>query len=428
MPPLDRAARLAWFRDNRRRTRALFETLVPEAYHDRPISLRHPICFYEGHIAAFNVNTLVKRGLGRPGADTALEELFERGIDPEDEASVPTAARWPARAEVLRYVAAADELVLAALESVEAPPLHVQTILEHERIHQETLGYMWHRLPYHKKRPPAQAGSPPRDAAPPRAETIRIPAGRTVLGVEAGELGWDNEHPRHVERVPAFEIDAQSVTNRDYLAFIADGGYARAELWSAEGWAWVQQAGVAHPAFWERRGGDWSWRGMWEAVPLPAAWPVWVSHAEASAYARWKGRRLPTEAEFHRAAFGTPEGGERRFPWGDAPPDPSRGWFDFAGWDPAPAGSHPAGRSAFGVHDLLGNGWEWTSTAFGPFPGFQPMPSYPQYSADFFDGRHYVMKGASPATARELCRRSFRNWFRGTYPYVYAKFRCAGAS
>ena len=167
---------------------------------------------------------------------------------------------------------------------------------------------------------------------------------------------------------------------------------------------------------------------MWDLIPLPMAWPVYVSHAEASAYARWKGRRLPTEAEYHRAAYGTPEGPERAHPWGEAPPDATRGHFDFAGADPVPVGSFPKGASAWGVRDLVGNGWEWTSTVFAPFPGFQPMPSYPQYSADFFDGKHYVMKGASPVTAKELIRRSFRNWFRPTYPYVYAKFRTAGTT
>ena len=168
------------------------------------------------------------------------------------------------------------------------------------------------------------------------------------------------------------------------------------------------------------------WRGMFEFIPLPLAWPVYVSQAEASAYARWKGRRLMTEAEFHRAAFGTPAGEERELPWG-AGVDASRGNFDFSNWEPVPAGSRPAGASAWGVHDLIGNGWEWTSTIFEPFPGFEPMPSYPEYSAEFFDGKHYVMKGASPATAKELIRRSFRNWFRANYPYVYAKFRTAAS-
>jgi formylglycine-generating enzyme required for sulfatase activity len=134
--------------------------------------------------------------------------------------------------------------------------------------------------------------------------------------------------------------------------------------------------------------------------------------------------RLPTEAEYHRAAFGTPDGIERLYPWGDEPPDQTRGNFGFTHSEPVAAGSYPRGASAWGVHDLVGNGWEWTSTVFDAFPGFAPMPSYPQYSVDFFDGKHYVMKGASPFTAPELVRRSLRNWFRPNYPYVCAKFRC----
>jgi formylglycine-generating enzyme required for sulfatase activity len=149
-----------------------------------------------------------------------------------------------------------------------------------------------------------------------------------------------------------------------------------------------------------------------------------VSHAEASAYARWRRRRLPTEAEYHRAAFGTPEGPERPFPWGDAEPTAERGNFGGERDDPVPAGSRPAGASAGGVHELVGNGWEWTSTPFAPFEGFAPMATYPRYSTDFFDGRHFVLKGASPATPAALVRRTFRNWFQGSYPFVFAKFRC----
>jgi formylglycine-generating enzyme required for sulfatase activity len=149
-----------------------------------------------------------------------------------------------------------------------------------------------------------------------------------------------------------------------------------------------------------------------------------VSHADATAYAQWRGWRLPSEAQFQRAAYGTAGGTERVYPWGSASPSPTHGVFDFASWDPEPAGSHPAGRSEWGIDDLVGNGWEWTSTVFAPFPGFRPIPSYPEYSADFFDGEHFVMKGASPATARELIRPTFRNWFRPRYPYVYATFRC----
>jgi formylglycine-generating enzyme required for sulfatase activity len=154
-------------------------------------------------------------------------------------------------------------------------------------------------------------------------------------------------------------------------------------------------------------------------------WPVYVSLAEARAYARWQGGRLPTEAEFHRAAFGDMVSAARPFPWGAAMPGAQHGNFDFQRWAPTPVGSHPEGASAWGVHDLIGDGWEWTETPFTGLPGFEPyIPAYPGYSADFFDGKHYVLKGASWATARDLVRPSFRNWFQAHYPYVFAKFRC----
>jgi ergothioneine biosynthesis protein EgtB len=287
---------------------------------------------------------------------------------------------------------------------------------------------MWHRLPHDQKRKPADL-SYELGETPPPYQVVRIPTGNATLGTTRADVpfGWDNEFEGHQVEVSAFEIDVHSVTNGDYLAFVEAGGYDNRSLWSGEGWAWVQQDRVRHPAFWSRDGGRWMWRGMFENLGLPLAWPVYVSQAEAAAYARWKGRRLPTEAEYHRAAFGTPDGGERQFPWGSAEPSRAHGNFDFQSWEPIPAGSRPAGASAWGVHDLIGNGWEWTSTIFAPFAGFTPMPSYPEYSAEFFDGQHYVMKGASPATAKALVRRSFRNWFRASYPYVYAKFRTSAS-
>ena len=163
---------------------------------------------------------------------------------------------------------------------------------------------------------------------------------------------------------------------------------------------------------------------MFDEVPLPWDWPVYVSHAEANAYARAAGKELPSEAEWHRAAYGAPGGAERAYPWGEQAPDATRGNFDFTRWDPTPVGAFPAGASAFGVADLLGNGWEWTRTSFAPFPGFVPFSFYPGYSANFFDGQHYVMKGGSARTDACMLRRSFRNWFQPHYPFVYASFRC----
>jgi gamma-glutamyl hercynylcysteine S-oxide synthase len=428
---------LEWYRQGRERTAAIFAMIPDDLYYERPITLRNPIVFYEGHLPAFAVNTLVKKGLGRPGVDEWLETLFARGIDPADlSGAVPRVdARWPSRAAVREYARAADRLVeqVIAEEQYARPGVPVldraeglYTLLEHEAMHQETLLYMWHRLPLDRKLRPA-GYAPVVEGTPPGASMVRVPAGTATLGAERGVVafGWDNEFDAHRVEVASFEIDAHDVTNAAYLEFVADRGYARRELWPEAGWAWRVAEGITHPLFWERHGGEWHWRGQFDLVPLPLAWPVYVTHAEASAYARWRGARLPSEAEYHRAAFGTPEGAERPYPWGDEAPDRSRGNFDFASWDPIPAGSRPAGASAWGVHDLVGNGWEWTATVFAPFDGFEAMPSYPEYSAEFFDAEHYVLKGASPVTARALVRRSFRNWFRPHYPYVYAAFRCA---
>jgi ergothioneine biosynthesis protein EgtB len=412
----------------------LFDLLDSEAYYSRPIALRHPIVFYEGHLPAFSFNTLIKRALGERGIDEDLERLFARGIDPEHVSSSDERERWPARDQVRAFAGEADRRVLDALLNapIEQPghPLldrgqAVHAILEHEQMHQETLLYMWHRLPYAQKRPPG-AVSLNTGGLPPRAELIEIPAGRATIGARRADVafGWDNEFEAVQVDVPAFAIDRYDVTNAAFLEFVDAGGYRDSKWWTPDAFAWITTEGIEHPQFWIRRDGQWWWRGMFQEIPIPPSWPVYVSHSEASAYARWRGRRLPTEAEYSRAAYGTPAGSQRTFPWGEAPPDSGRGHFDFSGWDPQPVGQHPAGRSAWGVDDLVGNGWEWTSTVFGPLPGFTPLPSYPEYSADFFDGQHYVMKGASSATARDLLRPSFRNWFRPHYPYVYAAFRC----
>jgi formylglycine-generating enzyme required for sulfatase activity len=151
---------------------------------------------------------------------------------------------------------------------------------------------------------------------------------------------------------------------------------------------------------------------------------VYVTHREAQAYARWIGKALPSEAQFHRAAYGTTGGEERRYPWGDAEPDPQRGNFNFYDWDPIPVTANVQSESAFGVSQLVGNGWEWTKSTFSPLPDFRAFPFYPGYSAPFFDGEHYVLKGGSPRTATRLLRRSYRNWFRPDYRYLYAGFRC----
>lgn len=415
VPALDRAALRQRYLANRERTAALFELIEPASYYERPVALRHPFVFYEGHLPAFSFNKLVREALGGPSIDPALERLFERGIDPSNTTDAQRHARdaWPERERVRAFAAACDAAVLAAYD--EAPLTEVASpllergeaafnILEHEEMHHETLLYIVHRLPLDQKRR-ASRPSAYFEAEPAARGRVRVAAGTATLGARRERIpfGWDNEFEETVVDVPAFDIDVNDVTNGDWLAFVRAGGPV--------------------PSFWRERDGAYALVGMFEEMPLPLTWPVYVTQAQAQAYAAWRDSRLPTEAEFHRAAFGTPSGEERAFPWGDEPPTSAHGNFDLRRFDPEPVGTRPAGASAWGVHDLVGNGWEWTSTPFAPLPGFRAMASYPPYSADFFDGEHMVVKGASPVTNRSHVRRSFRNWYRADYPYVFATFR-----
>src|SRR4051812_13942803 len=249
-PQLDRDALVAWYRRNRERSRAIFDLLADDAYYTQPIALRHPIVFYEGHLPAFSFNTLVKRALGGPAIDARLESLFARGIDPSDEAAARPELQWPTRDAVRQFAAEADARVLDAIASADLDrPGHplldraeaVFAILEHEAMHQETLLYMWHRLPFDQKRAPK--GYAPRvDGNVPADEWIDVPAGRATLGVDRAAIpfGWDNEHPAATASVPAFAIARHNVTNAAFMEFVNAGGYTTEQWWKAEDGAWIQ--------------------------------------------------------------------------------------------------------------------------------------------------------------------------------------------
>lgn len=413
------------------RTDEIFGLTTAGALFDQPIALRQPVIFYLGHLPAFAWNQLARGLRGEPAVDPQKDELFARGIDPVD-VDVYAAARpedWPPPAAALAYrdeVRARLRALAGTLDPArDADRTVLHTVLEHERMHHETLLYMFAELHPDRKYVPAQPPAPARAALNAR---IAIPAGTATLGADPGaSFAWDNERARHEIPVPAFAIDALPVTNADFRAFVDAGGYRDAALWDAEGWAWRSRRGLVRPHAWSEHDGRLWHRTLAGACDWDEArdWPATVSHAEASAFARWRGARLPTEGEFHRAAYGGPDGTERAYPWGDEPPTDARGNFGLRRLGPTPAGAFPAGASAWGVHELAGNGWEWTATPFAPFPGFAPMPHYAGYSADFFDGKHFVMKGASWATDEVFLRRSFRNWFQPHYPYVFSKFRCA---
>lgn len=422
------------FAHYRSRRQQLFAMLSDAVYVSRPIPLRNPLVFYEGHMCAFNYRALLREGLGAAALDEPLETLFARGIDPHEDSTQVNARgnqadRWPARATVQAFCHRCDQAVEHALSTLDGSDERLVEaacrMLEHEAMHHETLMYQWLQIPHADKQAPADY-RPQRGGAAPRQEMVSVPAGRAELGIAPGERAfvWDNEMPAHGQEVPAFSIQRYKVSNAAFLEFVTAGGYEQAQWWAADDWQWLQQRQHSHPHFWCYYDDQWWWRGMFSDIPLPPAWPVWVTHAEASAYARWLGMRLPSEAEYQRAALGDASGQQRSYPWGEEPPDERHGAYDFASWDPQPLGSHPHGRSAWGIDDLVGNGWEWTHTVFAPFPSFSPMPTYPEYSADFFDNDHVVLKGASPFTPRQLLRPSFRNWFRRRYPFVCAGFRC----
>ncbi len=383
-------------------TDALFGILRQDALMERPIPERHRLIFYLGHLEAFDWNLLCRRTLNEPSFHPEFDKLFEFGIDPP-EGSLPVdgPGDWPPAAEILGYRERIREKLLR--RAGELPDQLLHAAIEHRLMHAETLAYLFHNLDYRFKISPGSSPAIEAPAHPAPADAVEIPDGEATLGQGPESFGWDNEYPRHRVSVPAFRIARHKTTNGQFLEFVREGG--------------------TPSYFWTERNGHWFFRGMFGETPLPLDWPVYVTHEQAAEYARWRGARLPTEAEYHRAAFSTPGGGERSYAWGEAAPIPSRGNFDFARWDPAPVTAYPSGDSAFGVSQLCGNGWEWTSTVFAPFPGFEPFPFYPGYSRDFFDGSHYVLKGASPRTAACFLRRSFRNWFRPRYPYVYATFR-----
>jgi ergothioneine biosynthesis protein EgtB len=411
-------------RDARSRSDELFAMLRPDALYQRPIPERNRIIFYLGHFETFDWNLICDGVFGMKSIRREFDRLFAFGIDPTD-GNLPQdrPGDWPGEAEVRDY----NRLVRQAMDScleraTEDQLFHVA--IEHRLMHAETLTYMFHRLPVSMlSRPTVCADA---DLRPVQPGSVQIPAGSATLGMhrQADSFGWDNEFNAVVVDVPAFRIDIHKVTNDDYLKFVRAGGYQEKSLWSESAWQWIRNNDIRHPQFWQPRNGGFSCRMLFAEVPFQPFHPVYVSQAEAQAYAQWKGKSLPTEAQFHRAAFGTPSGAERTYPWGEAHPGLRHGVFAFNSWDPMRVDAHPDGASAFGVLGLVGNGWEWTSTKFAPFPGFEPFKFYPSYSADFFDGNHYVTKGGSARTAVTLLRRSFRNFFQPHYPNTYTGFRC----
>ncbi len=397
----------------------LFSTLHPTAWTERPVAERHRLIFYLGHLEAFDWNSVVRE----PSLNARFETLFALGIDPIDDLPADQPGDWPPLEAIRAWAASARAQVDARCEHLSA--LEAMTLVEHRFMHVETLSYLFEQLGPGLRtvpRPLLDEGSAPDQ------RWVEISAGPVVLGRRRAEspLGWCNEFEGFEAQVRAFRIEARKTTNGDWLRFVEEGGYRERRFWSDESWAWRERLSLEAPASWRRRGDSW---GQWvngHELSLRSSWPVYVSHAEASAYAAFRRARLPTEAEWHRAVHGAPGRETRDYPWGDAAPVPGvHGNFGFAHRHPTRVGAHPAGMSAFGLDEPVGNGWEWTASPFAPFEGYQPAAIYPGYSAPFFDGHHFVLAGASAVTATPLLRRSFRNWYQPHYRPGFSTVRLA---
>ncbi|BBN05926.1 hypothetical protein MPTK1_3g17070 [Marchantia polymorpha subsp. ruderalis] len=391
-------------------TDVLFEG-IPD-WSSKPIDTRHPFCFYYGHLPAF---AKLKIFADEPAQD--MDIMFSRGIDPfildtsQCHNHPKTPAEWPSRDQIVAYASATRKKILNALHAGQFKGNHklITFVMEHERMHQETLAYMMtqeRKAAFEKavsvvtasQLPPIHISSiePPSTMsiinALAKSKMVTIEAGPVVLGSYPKETGflWDNEYPQYSTSTSStFWVSSRPVSIGEFHRFVKEGGYENEKLWDAEDFVHFQENGYKYPASWslvekEFFVHEYQSTNHWSRV---ANHPVFVSLSEAEAFCKWLGCRVFSEAEYQRV-------------------------LDV---DPA----------AELVQQMRVGGYEWTSTPFQGFPGFEPMPEYPEYSTDFFDGRHFVLKGSSPVTHPSMKRDSFRNYFQKQYRYAFAKFRCS---
>ncbi|GJM20225.1 MAG: hercynine oxygenase [Planctomycetota bacterium] len=403
-----------------------FAAIRHEALLARPLPGVAPLIYFLGHSAAQCWSALVRPAVEHSSSRPEFEDLFGRGLeglddtDPGAHPERASAARWPRAEEVLVW---RDEVRRAVRTLLANRPGDNSALgdaarrcLEHELLAQERVLAMVQHLD------PAfcQHVSDPRAASLSTsgvARRVRVPAGEARLGVSLEECPWADahEHPERRVSVRGFTVEALPVVNGEFLEFVESGGYERAEHWQRADWSWRAQLGLRHPSTWQRSGGAWTWRGPFQEHPLTRVfdWPVSVSLAEARAFAHFKGARLLNEAEWQRAAHAGPGNTWRRFPWGAAPLDPGRARWGQPRLGPSPVGSHPAGASAFGVQELVGNGWEWVDD--------------PQRPASDPEPNEGVLLGASWASDAALVRPGLRRRTSAHDAWCFTKFRLVWA-
>ena len=411
----------------RARTLALIAPLAEEDLRQQHDPLMSPILWDLGHIAHFEELWLVEQ-LGRAvqfGEMPGMYNPFEHPRRVRGELPLPTLAGCLREMEEIRG-RVLDGLASVDLSS-EDPLLHdgyvYAMVLQHECQHNETILQTLQL----KRGAPYRA---PRQMLTPRGAKldgmVRFPGGAVQIGTTDRGAAYDNERPRHERVLAPFLIDVAPVSNGDYLEFMAAGGYSRREWWTDAGWTWLHESKVDAPKYWQRDGSAWLVRAMDRLAPVDPQRPVChVCYHEAEAFARFAGKRLPTEYEWEVAASWSPDDhSERMYPWGHEPADARRANVDAAAFETAQIGAYEANRSPLGCYGMIGDTWEWTSSDFAAYPGYESFP-YKEYSEVFFGSEYKVLRGASWATSGHVARNSFRNWDYPIRRQIFSGFRCA---
>ncbi len=429
------AALTAQIEDARARTLVLIEGLDDGQLMGPRLAIVNPLRWEIGHAAYFYELWVLRHHFGEPPGRPDADSLY-------DSINIAHDTRWdlplPSLPDTLAYMLGVLDRVRARLGNGTDDPRRdylAQYALYHEDMHTEAFTYTRQTLGY--PAPAIGTASTATESVADRADDLggdaEVPGGEFLLGASPGDgFCFDNEKWAHPVEVQPFRIARTAVSNGEYAAFVSDGGYRRPELWDAEGWQWRTAAGLDHPVYWRKANGGWEHRRFdrWEPLP-PASAVIHVSWYEARAYCRWAGRRLPTEVEWEVAAAGEPSAGglalapvKRRYPWGDAPVDPMRANLDGGALGTIAVTALPAGDSAFGCRQMLGNAWEWTDTVFGPYPGFTP-DMYQDYSQPLF-GNTRVLRGGCWATRGRMIRNAWRNYYGPERNDVFAGLRtCA---
>jgi iron(II)-dependent oxidoreductase len=412
----------------RKRSLDLLDPLSEEDQTKQHSPIMSPVVWDLAHVGNYEELWLLQGVAGIPTTSPEIDDMYNAFQHPRAER--PALPLLPP-AEARTYIAGVRGRVFDVLDKVDFEPSRPLVadgyvygmIVQHEHMHDETMLATLNLMQGDGYRPVA---TPPPAAATAPAGEVLVPGGPAVMGTNGESWAYDNEKPAHTVYVAPFWIDVAPVTNREYIAFVETGGYDDPRLWDERGWKWRRQSGAEAPQYWRRDGtGSWSRTRFGWREQLPPAEPVQhVCWYEADAFARWAGKRLPTEAEWEKAASWSPDGRKLRYPWGDADPDVTRANLGQRHFGVAPVGAYPEGLSPWGLHQMIGDVWEWTSSDFLPYPGYTAFP-YPEYSEVFFGSRYKVLRGGSWATHRTAIRNTFRNWDLPIRRQIFAGFRCA---